>query len=154
MKYLVDESNLVEYKSQLRTSGAILPGYHFYWEEVMGNNDEGYRDLTQTEPYRDNIILLAIMLEEFRNEYGRPMEVTSWFRPEYYNNVVLPEKGYASSTSSDHLEARAVDVAVPVTENNINLWKIICRRHGVFWSYGLYDTWMHLGFRFDHNHTW
>lgn len=160
MKYIIETDIPIEEYIEPKVPdfpiGSILPNYNFTWEEVLGVGGDAINYITYEEfsKYRDNALLLGIMLQEFRDWYGKPIHIESWLRSEYYNNVVLPDKGYNSSRISDHLEARAADTSVPVTSGNINKWKEICSKHKVYWSYGLYNNWMHLGFRFDKNNSW
>lgn len=156
MKYLIDTDGLQEYTDPYRFNftGAILPNYHFTWEEVQAGDGKKYITQDLLEKYRDNAFLLAIMMEEFREWLGSSITPSCWLRETYYNNVILPKNGYASSKTSDHLEARAMDTDVKPTNERIAKWKDICHRHNVYWSIGLYANWMHMGFRFDNDHSY
>lgn len=50
------------------------------------------------------------MLDFAREIYGKPMEITSGFRTEEYNQD-LKARGYAASPKSSHLKGLAADVA-------------------------------------------
>ena len=97
------------------------------------------------------------MLEEMRSILGHiSMIVTSWYRSAYYNDVIMKQLGYHTSYYSDHKEARAIDVKIAPTIENMNIWINICRKHNVTYSIGLYpsNNFMHLGFGSDKNRIW
>lgn len=85
----------------------------------------------------------AHMMQELRDWYGKPLEVSSWYRTKNFNKGL---KG--SSPTSAHLDGRACDI------NNIpqNLyhdftiaWQVICSIHdkvgGVnYYSWGMHFT--------------
>lgn len=126
---------------------------NFYWHEVYDNNTSDYQyfDLQ----FYDNVIKLSQMLEELRQYIGRPINVNSWYRPTYYNDVVMPNLGYHTSSRSDHKIATAIDTPIQPTVGIINKWKTICEKHEVNYSIGSYDWGMHLGFRRDlNNRQW
>lgn len=50
------------------------------------------------------------MLDFAREIYGKPMEITSGFRTEEYNQD-LKARGYAASPKSSHLKGLAADIA-------------------------------------------
>lgn len=156
MKYIVDIEDMEEYyePNKLDYTGQLWQGCKFTWEEVRAGNGDEYIKATDLLKYVKNIILLASMLMVMRYRLGVPISVESWFRNAYYNNVILPSRGYKSSTTSDHLEGRAADTNVKATTKNIELWKQICKEHGVYWSIGLYSWGLHLGFRYDKNNQW
>lgn len=154
MDYLISsdtEIKLIPVSDQVKPTGKIFPHGHFTWEEVLNVKDKDWKEYFV---HIKNIILLVAMLEELRKELGKSISIESWFRSIWYNDVDLPSRGYASSTTSDHKQGRAVDTNIKPINDNINAWKKICNRHNVYWSYGLYNDWMHLGFRFDKNNNW
>jgi hypothetical protein len=120
---------------------------NFNWYECYNSNANGYKyfDLQ----FYDNVLQLSKMLEELREYTGEPINVHSWYRPVYYNDVVMPRKGYHTSTRSDHKLASAIDTSINPTVGVINKWKSICNRYEVSYSIGVYDWGMHLGFRND-----
>lgn len=160
MKYLIEtDVPIVEYVEDITKelpSGPIFQGYNFTWEEVFGADGDAikYVDYDEFEENRDKIILQAIMMQEMRDWLNQAVHVDSWLRCSYYNDVIMVDKGYATSKTSDHKEGRASDTDISPTTENINKWKEICARHNVYYSYGLYTWGMHLGYRFDRNANW
>jgi uncharacterized protein YcbK (DUF882 family) len=89
------------------------------------------------------VVEFAQMMQELRDWYGKPLEVSSWYRTKRFNDGL---KG--SSPTSAHLDGRACDI------NNIpqNLyhdftiaWQVICSIHdkvgGVnYYSWGMHFT--------------
>lgn len=59
-----------------------------------------------------NIKELAQQLQEIRNYIGKPIHITSAFRSEHYNDVVLVKKGYKPSKNSQHKLGKAADLVV------------------------------------------
>lgn len=134
----------------------VLPSTpHFFWDEVLQNNMtvKGYEEkdfnVIMDPGIMRNIIMHAIMLEEFRGEYKKPMTINSWYRPELYNDVVLIAHKYKSTKTSDHkcINSCATDTNVPVSTQNMDIWSKICRKYGVSPSIGLYKWGLHLGWR-------
>ena len=87
------------------------------------------------------VIEFAQMMQELRNWYGKPMNVSSWYRTKSFNSGL---KG--SSPNSAHLDCRACDI------NNIpqNLfddftiaWQTICTLHGKIGGVNYYSWGMH-----------
>jgi uncharacterized protein YcbK (DUF882 family) len=83
----------------------------------------------------------AQMMQELRDWYGKPMEVSSWYRTKNFNKGL---KG--SSPTSAHLDGRACDI------NNIPqslyhdfsiAWQVICSIHGKVGGVNLYGWGMH-----------
>ena len=111
--------------------------------ELNATNGKYYYDIAY------NIVLLAAMLQELRDTEGS-ISINSWFRPKFYNNVVLISHRYHSTITSDHLDGRAIDTSdIKPTDKNIKKWKNICKKYGVNYSIGLYNWGTHLGFRYD-----
>jgi len=133
----------------------IIPGLHFYWDEYLQNNLDlkGYEDydfnVIETAEIMYNIVLHALMMEEFRTKIGRGINAASGYRPDIYNDVVLIKLGYKSTKTSDHKcnNSCALDTDAPVTSTNISVWKNICYKYGVSYSIGLYSWGLHLGYR-------
>ena len=133
----------------------ILPGLHFYWDEYLQNNlklkgYEKYDFNTVESPHiMYEIVFHALMMEEFRSQLKRGISATSGHRPDIYNDVILIQKGYKSTKTSDHKfnNSAALDTNVPVSTTNISRWKAICKKYGVSYSIGLYKWGMHLGYR-------
>lgn len=126
---------------------------HFTWGEVLQNNLNGYENkdfnvIIEAGVMR-NVIIHALMLEEFRLKINKSVPVNSWYRPDLYNDVVLDEHGYKSTKTSDHkcYNSSATDVPLQPTTKIINIWKEICDNHNVSWSIGMYNWGTHLGWR-------
>lgn len=132
----------------------ILPGLHFYWDEYLQNNltVKGIVDdfnVINTPQIMYEVIFHALMMEEYRTRIMRSINAESGHRPEIYNDIILPAKGYKSSKTSDHKckGSCALDTNVPVTSRHIEIWKEICIERGVSWSIGKYSWGLHLGYR-------
>ncbi len=129
---------------------------HFFWDEVLQNNLRvngvvGDFNVIEDTKVMRNIIQHALMLEEYREKIKRGINITSWYRPAKYNDIVLIRLGYRSSRTSDHkcINACATDTNVPVANFHIEAWKRICRKYKVSYSIGLYKWGLHLGWRRD-----
>lgn len=59
-----------------------------------------------------NIQELAFNLQNLRYYIKRPIIVTSGYRSEHYNDVVLPSYGYKTSKNSYHKLGKASDIVV------------------------------------------
>lgn len=55
---------------------------------------------------------LTVVLQCIRENFGKPVTITSGYRTEHYNNVTLPAKGIKTSRNSQHLLGRAADIRV------------------------------------------
>ncbi len=87
------------------------------------------------------VVGFANMMQELRDWYGKPLNVSSWYRTPAFNKGL---KG--SSPTSAHLDGRACDI------NNIpqNLyhdftiaWQVICSIHGKVGGVNYYSWRMH-----------
>lgn len=79
----------------------IIQGGSFTWGEATKNGTR-----VPTPEIADNIRRLARELQPIRNAIGRPMHVTSWYRPPAVNAAV------GGASRSWHLKGLAVDVKV------------------------------------------
>lgn len=84
----------------------------------------------------------AQMMQELRDWYGKPLEVSSWYRTKKFN----ARKDVGGSSNSAHLDGRACDI------NNIPqslykdftiAWQVICSTHGKIGGVGYYDWGIH-----------
>lgn len=85
----------------------------------------------------------AQMMQELRDCYGKPLEVSSWYRTKAFNKKV------GGASNSAHLDGRATDI------NNINTkdseavkrfthwWQAICTAHGKVGGVEVYKWGMH-----------
>lgn len=92
----------------IRLSEAIVPGGHFSWGEAIRNGER----MPVSQENTDAIIRFAKDLEEIRSFSGRPMVVTSWYRPPAVNAAV------GGANESRHLIGDAIDFAVPRWERD------------------------------------
>lgn len=83
------------------TDQPILPGGGFSWGEATHGGTR-IPDLKAEE----NIINLAKQLQKVREEFGKPVRVTSWYRPEPFNSRV------GGAKQSQHLSGKAVDIVI------------------------------------------
>lgn len=84
----------------------------------------------------------AQMLQQLRDWYGKPLEVSSWYRTKAFNASVNGD------ANSEHLQGVGTDI------NNIPAslyhdfevaWKVICTIHGKIGNIGFYSWGMHFG---------
>lgn len=100
---------------------------------------------TGTLPIDEKAILHAMMLEEFRQWLGRPMNVHAWYRTKSYN------KSVGGAATSSHLKGTATDwsTSIEITEEKFlkyaAKWKEICQKHDVVGEAGLYTWGIHFG---------
>lgn len=64
-----------------------------------------------TPAQKANIIRVAQPLQAIRNRFGKPMTVSSWLRPELYNEWKFPH-GVGGSKASQHVLGAAVDFKI------------------------------------------
>ena len=86
-------------------------------------------------------IEFAQMLQTLRNQYGKPLNVNSWYREADFNKKISGHK------NSIHLDGRAVDLAVPDHNTQdllVNLWKKICFANKKIGGANLYSNFIHL----------
>lgn len=92
-------------------------------------------------------------LQEFRDWYRRPINITSGYRPVEYNKAV------GGSVSSSHLVTLAIDFLLPddfsgysrdrkseFYSNVLQKWSAICTDRDKFYQCNWYDRYIHLGF--------
>lgn len=89
----------------------------------------------------------ALMMQELRDWYGKPMEVNSWYRTLGFNNSV------GGDPNSCHLDGIAIDIGLNIIDSErkqfIAVWKSICIRYGVIGGISIYEWGLH----FDSNNT-
>jgi hypothetical protein len=64
-----------------------------------------------TPGQKANIIKVAQPLQAIRDRYGKPMTITSWLRPELYNEWKYPH-GVSGAKASQHVLGAAVDFKI------------------------------------------
>lgn len=82
----------------------------------------------------------AQMMQELRNWYGKPMEVSSWFRTPSFN------RSCSGASNSAHLDGRATDIkGLPkeMYQKFVTAWETICCAHGKVGGCVLYDWGIH-----------
>ena len=134
-------------------NGYITNYKYFQFIELTQSNDKEYRDII----FNEDILKFVKMLDEFRYWYNRPMSPGSWYRSEYYNDVVLVNNGLKPSKKSMHKLGRAFDCLLPkefysftkerkeaYLENCRMKWIEICHRSGAAGGFGKYDTFFHI----------
>ena len=87
------------------------------------------------------VIEFAQMMQELRNWYGKPMNVSSWYRTKSFNSGL---KG--SSPNSAHLDGRACDINnIPQSlfDDFTIAWQTICTLHGKIGGVNYYSWGMH-----------
>lgn len=82
------------------------------------------------------------MMQELRNWYGKPMEVSSWYRTKKFN----ARKDVNGSPNSAHLDGRACDIYnIPQSlyKDFTIAWQVICSNHGKIGGVNYYAWGMH-----------
>lgn len=84
------------------TDQPIIAGGSFTWGEAT----HGGVRIPQSEEHADNIVALARQLQKFRDDIDRPFRITSWYRPNPWNQRA------GGARRSTHLSGRGVDIVV------------------------------------------
>lgn len=79
---------------------------HFRWKEALWLNEWGIYVFPESLTVKKNIIETAQALQNIRDILGKPVHVTSWYRPEKYN------KHIGGAKTSYHMQGLAVDFIV------------------------------------------
>lgn len=92
--------------------------------------------------YTDEIQEFAVMLQELRNWYKKPMKVNSWYRTKTFN------KSVGGDANSLHLKGLAMDWGVNHTvaqhKNVAKKWREICEGRGIIGGINHYTHGYHL----------
>jgi len=86
------------------------------------------------------VVEFAQMMQELRDWYGKPLEVSSWYRTVDFNKQI------GGSPNSAHLDGRACDINnIPASlyKDFTIAWQVICSIHGKVGGIGYYDNFMH-----------
>jgi len=84
----------------------------------------------------------AQMLQELRDWYGKPLEVSSWYRTKSFNTSC------GGDANSEHLDGLGTDITGIPSDKYRQFkyaWKKICDHHDKIANIGLYDWGMHFG---------
>ena len=84
----------------------------------------------------------AQMMQELRDWYGKPLEVSSWYRTKKFN----ARKDVGGSSNSAHLDGRACDIYnIPQSlyKDFTVAWQVICSTHGKIGGVNYYSWGMH-----------
>lgn len=84
------------------------------------------------------IVEFAQMVQEFRDYINKPIKVNSWRRSLSEN-----EKA-GGDPRSIHLDARAADLAMVFTDDQVRVWIAICARHNKIGGINRYKTFTHI----------
>lgn len=84
---------------KININDPICAGGNFTWSEAL----HGGSRLPVNPTHTQNIIALAERLEDVRKLLGKPMNITSWYRPEPFNSRA------GGASQSQHLYGGAVD---------------------------------------------
>lgn len=109
---------------------------NFSLKEMMNNQAVEDVKLVLTP----EVIEFAQMMQELRNWYGKPLNVSSWYRTRTFNTQIGGDK------NSIHLDGRACDISnIPQSkyEDFIIAWQVICKSHGKIGGCNTYSWGMH-----------
>lgn len=96
--------SIIGLNHKINLSDPIIPGGHFTWNEAT----HGGTRLPQQSAHTQNMITLAKRLEDVREQLGgKPITITSWYRPEPFN------RNAGGARFSQHLGGAAVDIKMP-----------------------------------------
>jgi putative chitinase len=106
------------------------------------------RDVTKGDPRRvpkssqviNNILKLASKLDEVREDWGKPIGVTSWYRPEPINRSV------GGARNSQHITGSAADI-YPIGGDIFAFQKWLDDRWDLSMGYGAKKGFVHLDLR-------
>lgn len=87
-------------------------------------------------------------LEEVRELYGRPIQVTSGYRCERYQEALRKQGLQTSTGPSTHQEGRAADI----TGEDLDELELACTK--VFKAIGVAKTFLHVDLRDDKRRAW
>ena len=90
--------------------------------------------------------LQALMLEEFRQWFDKPMIVTSWYRSAALNKSKngIPTSNHLTGCATDwHISGIKITKALFI--KYAKKWRKICKAHGVIGEAGLYKWGIHFG---------
>lgn len=110
---------------------------HFTVREVT-NGDR--RRIPTRADIQQNILLLAKELDKIRDDWGKPLGVTSWYRPPDVNRAV------GGARNSQHIYGKAADI-YPIGGNIFEFQKWLDARWDKALGYGAKKGFVHLDLR-------
>jgi Peptidase M15 len=90
--------------------------------------------------HQKNVLLIAKCLDNIREQWGRPIGVTSWYRPPAVNRRV------GGASQSQHLNGGAVDI-YPINENIYDFQKWLDQKWDRALGYGAKRGFVHIDLR-------
>lgn len=96
--------------------------------------------IVQDPTHRKNVLFLAARLDEIRAAYGKPIGVTSWYRPPIVNRKV------GGATGSSHLTGSGVDI-YPIGNDVVEFQKWLDGIWSRALGYGAKKGFVHLDLR-------
>lgn len=109
---------------------------NFSLKEIMNNLAKDEVKLVITP----ELVEHAQMMQELRDWYGKPLNVSSWYRAKNFN------KSVGGASNSAHLDGRATDINnIPESlySEFITAWQVICSIHNKIGGIELYEWGMH-----------
>ena len=109
---------------------------NFSLTEMMNNEAKDDIKLVLTP----EVVEFAQMMQKLRNWYGKPMEVSSWYRTPTFNKQI------GGDSYSALLDGRACDIVkIPKDKYDefITAWQVICKAHGKIGGCNTYTWGMH-----------
>lgn len=107
---------------------------NFSLDEMMNDESKEPIQLVLTP----EVVEFAQMMQELRDRYKKPINVSSWYRTRTFNNMV---GGYSASL---HLIGRACDILHTDYKWFTNNWLDICKRHNKTGGINYYNNYIHL----------
>ena len=121
----------------IQLSAAIIPNGNFTWSEAT----RGGTRMPPNQATVDSIIRIAKLAPQARDRMGRPIHITSWYRPADINRQV------GGASNSRHIVDDAIDFYVEGLTGNQIYWSLDPWWTGGLGRYGKFPRLSHLDAR-------
>jgi uncharacterized protein YcbK (DUF882 family) len=135
----INEFQIKGFKGLVDMRQPVIPGGNFTWGEFLHWDDFAYRDirLPREAQHAYNLVNLAKSIQPVREHIGKPMKVTSGYRPDPYNRRA------GGASNSMHKFGKAGDFHIPGV-NHYQLARELFYDYGFQGGVGGYPSWIHL----------
>ncbi|MCW6038353.1 peptidase M15A [Spirulina subsalsa FACHB-351] len=129
--------------SNIQLSASILPNGNFTWTEAT----RGGTRMPPNQATVDAIVRIATLAQQARDRLGRPLIITSWYRPPHINRAV------GGASQSRHIVGDAIDFVCEGLSGNQIYWSLDPWWPGGLGRYGHYPNLCHIDAR-GHRARW